>query len=43
MSAAEANGQCTAEQIQTMSPDEIVKAMEDGRLDTLLGRQGKGE
>jgi hypothetical protein len=42
MSAAEANGQCTAEQLQTMSPAEIVKAQQDGRLDSLLGRRTTG-
>lgn len=39
MSTAEENGQCTAAQLQAMSPEEIVKAQKDGRLDALLGRR----
>ncbi|MBO1269606.1 hypothetical protein [Arthrobacter cavernae] len=41
MTTAEAKGQCTAEQLKTMSAEEIVKAQQDGRLDSLLGRGSK--
>jgi hypothetical protein len=40
--SAEVNGQCTAEQLKAMSPEQIVKAQDAGRLDTLLGRRDMG-
>ncbi|WP_263855068.1 hypothetical protein [Arthrobacter sp. M4] len=40
MSAAQDDAQCTSEQLKTMSPEEIVKAQQEGRLDAVLaGRE----
>jgi hypothetical protein len=41
MSAAE-NDQVTAEQLKTMSPEQIVQAQNDGRLDSLLSGLAAG-
>jgi hypothetical protein len=42
MTTGAENAQVTDEQLKAMSPEEIVKAEDDGRLDVLLGRRAMG-